>query len=157
MKTLVLPTLAAALVGGVAACGSSSYTKQDFIAQANAICSSTLRQTRALTPPSASGSGSLAALGRYLTQAQPIVQAEADKLVALKRPPGTKRDAGLLSSYLAAVRQRAVSYRQLTIAAEAGDAQGVADAEASLRASNAASLAASYGLKTCGAPEATVA
>jgi hypothetical protein len=40
--------------------------------------------------------------------------------------------------------------------AKGRDPQGVANAEAALRANPVGSLAASYGLKTCGAPGATV-
>jgi hypothetical protein len=151
--TLALLTLAALL----AACGS--YTKHDFTAAADAICASTVRETRTIAPPSFAGSESqrLSALSVYVAQVLPIVRSEVTKLRALRRPNANTRDHAALLSYLDAVAQSVEDYRALGAAARRGDPQGVTSAEAALGAGRVASLAASYGLRSCGAPGATVA
>ena len=140
----------------VAGCGGSSYTKSDFVARANAICTSTLRQTRALSPPASTSQpgGTLAA---YLGQLVPLVQSEADQLRALKRPPDDNHDSATLNSYYTALGQIVENYRQLEAAARRGDTQTVTDIEATLRASPVAGLAASYGLGSCSTPGSTTA
>jgi hypothetical protein len=143
-----------ALAGVLAGCGSSGYTKSDFIARADGICTSTLRQTRALVPP-ASTLRPGGALAVYLGQLVPLVQSEADQLRALKRPPQSARDGATLTAYYGALAQNAESYRQLEAAAKRGDTQTVTDVEAALRASPIAALAASYGLRSCGTPGST--
>lgn len=141
----------ALLVGG---CGGSSYTKGDFVARADAICTGTLRQARALAPP-ASTSQPGGALAAYLGQLVPLIRSEADQLRALKRPPGSAHDTATLTSYYSALAQIVANYRQLEAAAKRGDTQTVTDVEATLRGSPIAALAASYGLRTCGTPGAT--
>ncbi len=149
------PVLALALAALVTGCGGGGYTKSDFIDQANAICTNTLRQTRAIAPPtSTSQPGAMAA---YLGRLVPLVQSEADQLRALKRPPGTARERLMLSQYLAALGQVATAYRALESAARSGDSDTVAGVEATLRASPVAALATAYGIRSCGTPGATVA
>jgi hypothetical protein len=143
----------AAVLGG---CGSS-YTKPDFVARADAICTNAVRQTRSIAPPSFSRSSArqLSALAGYLAAVLPIVQSEATQLRALRRPTRDGLAGATLARYLAAVAQAASDYRALTTAAQRGDAQGVANAEAALRASPVVSLAARYGLRSCAVPGAT--
>jgi hypothetical protein len=149
--TLVALTLAAIL----AACGGS-YTKRDFVARADAICTSTLRETRSITPPSLSGGAdAVGALAQDLDKLVPVVRSQAAQLRALKRPPGNASDRAALERYLGAVSEVATQYEQLGAAAERGDAQAVASAEAALRASPIASLAAAYGLSSCGSAAGT--
>jgi hypothetical protein len=143
-----------ALAVVIAGCGGSTYTKSDFVARADAICTSTLRQTRALTPP-ASTSEPGGALAAYLGQLVPLVQSEADQLRALRRPPENARDGAALTAYYRALTQTVESYRQLEAAAKRGDTQTVTDVEAALRASPVTALAASYGLRSCGTPGST--
>lgn len=145
----------AALV--IAGCGS--YTKKDFVAQANAICSHTLQQLRALPAPVQAGGvrGQLLALGRYLTRAAPLVAAEAAKLTKLRRPSATPAQRGLLTAYLAAERQTAVEYAALARAAATGSPAAVSAAGVTLRSSPAGGLAAQYGLPVCASPGATIA
>ena len=123
-----------ALTVVVSACGGGGYTKTDFVARADAICTSTLRQTRALTPP-ASTSQPGGALAAYLGQLVPLVQSEAHQLRALKRP---RQGSGLrhADAYFAALAQIVANYRQLEAAAGAatrrryrrrGDASGQPD------------------------------
>ena len=140
----------------VAGCGGSSYTKSDFVARANAICTSTLRQTRALAPPASTSQQGIA-FAAYLGQLVPLVQSEADQLRALKRPHDSARDSATLTSYYAALGQLVANYRQLEAAARRGDTQTVTDVEATLRASPIAALAASYGLQSCATPGSTSA
>ncbi len=151
-----LLALAAMLTALLAGCGGSSYTKSDFIARADGICTSTLRQTRALVPP-ASTSRPGGAQAAYLAEVVPLVQSEADQLRALKRPSGNPHDRATLSAYFTALGAVVAAYRQLVAAARRGDAQTVADLEATLRASPVAELAASYGLRSCGAAGSTSA
>ncbi len=153
-------TLAAglALIAVVAGCGSA-YTKRDFIARADAICAGTLRELRSIPPPSfgqstASQGPSLAA---YLAGAVPVLASESRQLEALRRPPPNAGDSAALTRWLGALAQVVQDYRALSAAAHRGDAQGVASAEAALRASPVATLAASYGLGSCATPGATIA
>ena len=155
---LVAATLAVlALSALLAGCGSASYTKRDFVARANAICASTLQDTRAIAPPSFSHSPrqQLSALAGYLANVLPHVQSEADQLRALRRPPQDAHDRAALARYLAALAGAVVDFRELAAAAKRGDEQGVASAETALRSSPVASLAASYGLASCAAPGPT--
>ena len=143
----------AALIGG---CGS--YTKADFSASANAICASTVRKVRSIRP-SSFGPGAAAqmrALGGYLGRVLPIVRAEAYALRALKRPAQDARNRAELTRYLRAVGGTVADYAALAAAARRGDAHAVATAEAGLRTSQVGALAASYGLRSCAAPGATV-
>jgi hypothetical protein len=150
---------AAALAALAAGCGAT-YTKQDFIARADAICASALRQTRAITPPPELdvARGQMSELSDYLGAVVPIARSEATSLLALRRPSkDDAHDRATLSSYLSAVSQQVSDYDQLASAAMRGDPAGVASAEAQLRASPAASLAASYGLHECDTPGSTAA
>lgn len=137
-----------ATVALIAGCGSS-YSKSDFIARADAICASALRQTRSIAPTSA--------LGEYVAAVLPVVESEATQLRALKSPPQDARDKAALAKYFGALDQEVENYRKLGAAAKRGDGQGVTNAEAALRASSAASLATGYGLRACGTPGATSA
>jgi hypothetical protein len=150
--TILVP----AAIGLVTACGSS-YTRHDFIARADAICASALRATRAVPPPSFSGTAAqrMSQLGEYLGRVLPVVQAETRQIRALKTPPGTANERAALTSYVRAMGQLEAAYGRLAAAAKRGDADGVASAEAALRANPVASLAASYGLKSCGRPGTT--
>jgi hypothetical protein len=144
-----------AVVLAVGSCGGSGYSKSDFVARADAICTKTLNQTRAVPPPSSAQSGD--ALAAYLAQVVPLVQSEADQLRALKRPPGSARDRATLNAYFAALGKVVDLYRHLETAAKQGDAQTVALLESTLRANSAAGYATSYGLSSCGSPGATTA
>lgn len=142
----------------VSACGGGNthYTKADFVARANAICTKTLSQTRAITPPASTRPGD--ALAAYLGQLVPLLQTEANQIRALKRPSGgTAQDRRVLTHYLAALGQVVGAYRRLETAARRGDAQTIANVEATLRDNPAADLATSYGLHSCGTPGATTA
>jgi hypothetical protein len=145
-----------ALAALVAGCGSGAYTKSDFVARANAICTSTLRKTRALPPP-ASTSQPGGAPAAYLGQLVPLVQSEANQLRALKRPSDNARDSATLTAYYTALEQVVENYQQLEAAARRGDTQTMTEVEATLRGSPVATLAASYGLRSCGTPGSTSA
>jgi len=152
--TCALLTLTALLAG----C-ASSYTKRDFVARADAICASAVRETRSIAPPSFTHAAAqqLSALADYLAQVVPIVQSETTQLRALRRPTEDAPARATLARYLGALGQAAGEYGELAEAAKRGDAQGVASAEAALRASPAAALATSAGLHSCGIPGATLA
>lgn len=141
-----LLALASLAAGG---CGSSGETKQDFAARANAICGGALRQTRSIPPPQ---SGDLAS---YLDQLLPIVRSEASQLAALRPPKESGAELGSLKRFDLAVKQVASEYAQLDAAARRGDDDGVASAEAALRASPIRSLAASSGLSSCASAGST--
>lgn len=145
----------AALVGG---CGGT-ITKRDFVARADAICATAVRDTRSIAPPGVAPGQQqqLRALGKYLAQLVPIVQSQATQIQALRRPAEDAHDRALLARFLAALAQIVSDYRKLAAAANRGDAPGVSSAEAALRANPVASLAAGYGLSTCGTSGATVA
>ena len=150
----------ALVVASVAAgCGGSGYTKSDFIARADAICAGALRQTRSISPPGAAqaGSGQDGALSAYLSSVVPVLESEAAQLRALRRPPGDAREQATLERYFAALTQTVRYYQALASAAKRGDDQAVAGAETVLGASPVYSLAATYGLRSCGTPGATTA
>lgn len=141
----------------VVGCGGSSYTKRDFIARADAICSGALQQTRSISPAGAAqaGSGQDGALATYVRSIVPVLASEASQLRALPRPPGSAGEQATLKRWYAALGQTVTEYRQLAAAAKRGDDQAVADAEAALGASQVYSLATSYGLRSCGTPGTT--
>ncbi len=148
------PTLVLALLA--AACGS--YTKADFTARADAICASSLRQLRSLAPPSF-GSGEVQqrlSLDAYLERALPIVSSEASALRALRRPPGDPHQRAELDRYMQALARNVADYRQLARAAAAGDVSALVRAEHALERDDVDSLAAAYGILSCGAPGATI-
>lgn len=155
----VLLFVLSALALAVAGCGGSGYSKSDFIARADAICAGALRQTRSIPPPGAAQAGSSqdAALAAYLSSVVPVLESEASQLQGLRRPPGNANEKAALERYLTALRESVKNYRVLASAAKRGDDQAVADAEAALGSSPVYSLAASYGLHSCGTPGATTA
>ena len=156
LLTVACTTAAALAVAAlVVACGGS-YTKQDFIARANGICTSALRQTRAIAPAAGAPTSSRA-LATYLSQALPVVQSEAGQLRALRPPPGTAAEKAALARYFSALTAQVEAIRQLKNAAARDDAQGVAAAKVALGANSATSLAAKYGLRACGVPGGTAA
>ena len=148
-----------ALAAVVTGCGGSGYTKSDFIARADAICAGAVRQTRSIAPPGAAqaGSGQDGALAAYLSNVVPVLENETSQLRALRRPPGNAGELATLNRWYSALAQTVMHYKELAAAARLGDDQSVADAEAALGASQVYSLAASYGLRSCGTPGATVA
>lgn len=146
------------LVVGVLVAGCGAYTKQDFIARADAICVSSVRSTRLIAPPSFTKARGqqLAALSGYVAKVLPLVQTEATQLRDLPRPKGgTPADRTLLTNFLSAFTGVAADYRALETAAAKSDAPGVASAEAALSASPVTSLAGRYGLRSCGTAGAT--
>jgi hypothetical protein len=149
----------AVLVAASVVAGCGSYTKHDFIARADAICASTLRQTRLIAPPAftrAKGD-QLRALASYAGDVLPLAQSEVTALRGLRRPTQSMADKASLAAYLTAFDSVVGDYRDLETAASKVDAPGVAGAEAALRASPVAALAARYGLRTCGTAGATTA
>jgi hypothetical protein len=144
LEAIVVVLLLVALVAG---CGTK-YTKSDFVARADGICTNAVRDIRSLPAPS----GDIRALSRYFGKLLPIVQSEASQIRALKRPSG---DQAPLDRYLSVQAEVVTEYRRLAAAAKRGDAQGVVDAEAKLQASPVATLAAQYGLHDCGTPGGT--
>lgn len=148
----------AAIVAGLAAllAGCGAYTKQDFIARADAICASTVRKTRSISPSAVGSSKGQqgASLAGYLALVAPIVKSEATQIGALQRPA---QDRATLLEYLAALRQVANEYGALAAAVQRRDTQAVANTEAALRTSPLTSLASRYGLRECETPGATVA
>jgi hypothetical protein len=144
--------IVAATIGG---CGSSGESKSDFVARANAICETAVRDVRDVTLPSASGDGtSLSALSRYLHSVTPVVEGEVKQLRALPRPAA---DRALLDRYLNALASSAAEYRVLGDAARHRDRAALAGAVGVLRASPAAQLAARYGLAECAGSAGTAA
>jgi hypothetical protein len=139
------------IVFGLAACGRHTATKQDVIAQGNAICAAALRELRA-TPSPATSATSLAALATYLDAVLPIVQREVSNLRALPRPAV---DRQLLNRYIAAVSSSGSAYRSLAQDARRGDQAGVNQALATLQANPAGALAGRYGISQCASAGST--
>jgi hypothetical protein len=147
-RGVIVAVVLAALLEG---CGS--YTKRDFVASANAICASAVRQTRLVAPPS---SQQLAALAPYLAKLTPILESEARQIRTLQHPSATKPEQAALERYLTALTQFVNDFKALAAAAQTGSRQALASAGAALRVSSLDSAAASYGLRSCGTPGATV-
>jgi hypothetical protein len=150
---LALLALAALLLG---ACGST-YTKGDYVHQADAICAATLRELRALAPPSFTGTNAQhrLALTAYTERALRIVENERRQLRSLPRPSQPNRQAARLQDYLRALDRAVGDYRSLSSAERAGDTEAAAGATSALAASPIASLAAAYGLRSCASAGAT--
>lgn len=146
------PILAVALTLGLTACGGSSYSHQDWVASADAICADSLHRTRAIPPPTGS---QLPALAAYLGQVVPIIRAEAAHLHHLRRPSESKAAARARTAFLNAEAKLAADEGALRAAAGRGDDQAVATIEAELRAAPVATLAAAAGVPSCGAAGAT--
>jgi len=125
------------------------------IARGDAICETAFRDAHTIAPPAASTAGgpSLSALADYLRRVTPIVDTEVAGLRTLPHPA---QDRALLDRYIGAMMASEAQYRALAAAAARGDQAGVASALATLRASPASSLAASYGFGSC-AESATTA
>jgi hypothetical protein len=144
---------AALLISG---CGST-VTKHDVIKRANAICANTLRDVRALVPPTPSGNrGGRFSVGvpdtRYLNALAGLIQTEAGQLSKLPRPA---RDRALLSQYIAAVDRVAAGYRRLATASKQGSNGRVAAILSALRANPAPALATRYGMTVCAGSSGT--
>jgi hypothetical protein len=151
----ILAAIAAlAVIASLSGCGSTTVTKQDFVARANAICNNALRQTRSIAP-AAAGTPKDQALSTYLSRLLPIVEAESKQLHALKQPSQTDSEKALLTGYFAALDGAVSGFRQLQSAAAQRDTQAIANAEATLRASPVAARASSYGLRACASPTGT--
>ncbi len=144
MRRLTRATIAAACLA-VAACGGHAATKQDVIAQGNAICAGALRDIRALPAPASAGS-STAALAKYLEQVVPIIHTETAGLRKLPRPA---RDGALLNRFLAAMGTTEAQYRTLLAAAQSGSSAAVSGALSALASGPSATLASQYGLTQC--------
>lgn len=136
-------------------CGSS-YTKADFVSRANGICLSAVRDLRLLSPGATGGVSGDQALAAYLGRALPIVRREAEQLRGLPRPPVEKKGRAELDAYFAALRQAVDGYGVLARSAQRGDSASVDADLAALQANPLAQLAARYGLRYCGTPEATI-
>jgi hypothetical protein len=150
--------IVALVAGGVLVVGCGAYTKRDFIARADAICTTTVRATRLIAPPSFGHAGpeQLRALAGYTAKVLPLVQDEAKQLAGLPRPQGgAAADRTTLTTFLGAFDALAGDYRSLETAASRADAAGVARAEAALAVSPVGSLAGRYGLRSCGTAGAT--
>ena len=146
-----------ALAVVVAGCGGS-YTKRDFAARANAICASTVRATRSVAAPNFTGNGShrLPATAAYLNKVLPLVQSEARKIRRLPVPSESAAQRVKLHKYLNALTRAVSEYRAMALAASHRATSDFASAETALGANPVTALATSYGLKSCGAPGATV-
>jgi hypothetical protein len=139
------------MVGAVvlAGCGGKAATKQDVIAQANAICTRALRDVRSVPPPA---SAALPDLSAYLRRVVPIVDREVSGMRALPRPD---EDRAVLDRYAAAVARSGQDYRALADAAGRGDEAAVAGSLNALAASPAQALARRYGIAQCATIPAT--
>ena len=143
-----------ALVCALAGCGA--YTKRDFVAQANAICASAVRQARAVIPRQTSGSTvGTAAVDRYLLRADAILESEARGLRSLRRPAQTEGQRGELRAYLDALTLVVADYGQLAAAARRRDGKAINRLESALQATGLDALAARYGLNACALPSGT--
>jgi hypothetical protein len=149
--TAAVVTLAFALP--LAGCGSK-YTKQDFVARADGICTKALRDARSIAPPSAAG-GKDAALAGYLSRLVPILESEQSQLRKLKRPGQTAAQSAGLDDYFKALAAQVTAIQRLLTAAGSGDSPGIAAAEGALRSDPIAAAAARYGLRACGTPGGT--
>jgi hypothetical protein len=157
MRRLRAPAVLLVAVLALAGCGS--YTQQDYVKAADAICAATVRAERTIPPPSF-GRGpdaQLRALARFLTRALPLIERESRSLHGLRRPTGMPAGGATLRRYLAAVSRTTADFEELASDARKQDASGVAAVEARLRAIPIATLAGSYGMSDCASPGATVA
>src|SRR5262249_26032464 len=142
---LVIVLAAAALAG----CGGKTATKKDVIAQANGICTRTLRDVRSVPPPAGADMASLSA---YLKRVVPIVDSEVTRMKALPRPD---EDRALLAQSGGGAAKSGQDSRALAAAAGQGDQAAVAAKLNVLAASPAPGLARRYGMAQCATSPAT--
>ena len=149
-RAATVPVVAIALAGLLAGCGGA-LTKRDFSARADAICATTLRQIRAVPPPSFSGGSAqrLSSMAGYLSRVEPLVKSEAAQIRHLPRPGGSDRQRQALARYLSALTLAADEYGAMAVASRRHAANAVAEAETALAANPLTSLAAGYGLGSC--------
>jgi hypothetical protein len=153
-----IPAAAAAFTAVAVIAGCGAQTKTDFVAQADAICASAVRELRSVVPPSSAGTPSQQrkAFADYLSHAALIVQAETAQLRAIRRPQQDGLQRAALAHYLAAMTRTVSGYQALASAAQSGNQRAIAAAESVLAADPVASLAAAYGLRSCATPGATI-
>ncbi|MGH2896689.1 MAG: hypothetical protein ACRDPM_25945 [Solirubrobacteraceae bacterium] len=144
-RRLAPAAIATACLAVTACGGGHAATKQDVIAQGNAICAGALRDIRALPAPVSAGA-STAGLAKYLAHVVPIIQTE---VVGLRKLPRPARDRALLNRFLVAMGTTEAQYRALLSAARSGNSAAVSEALSALADGPSAKLASQYGLTQC--------
>jgi hypothetical protein len=142
-RTTALLAVTAAVVAG---CGS--YTKKDYVSQADGICIAALHRFRTL--PARGGVAS------YLRSALPILSGEIRQLRSLRRPAQSARSRAAQERWLAALSRSGDLFATLARVAAAGDLRGVSSTERMLAGEPVAALAAAYGVGACGTPGPTI-
>jgi hypothetical protein len=139
----------------VAACGGAgAVTHRDDVVRADAICAAALRRVGAVPAPAGSGPSALAP---YLDRVLPILRAQDVALHRLHRPAQGHALGARRVVWLQAEGAAVAAYASLDHAAHRGDAGALASAEAALRDSPVAALAARYGLSDCAHARSTAA
>jgi hypothetical protein len=137
--------VALALIGGVVFfLLTRGPSKEDFIADADAICAAKSDEADAIEQPT-----DLAGSGPYFEQITEIQREQVDEIQALEVPD---EDAGVLREFIDTQEELAGNFVSLAESANAGDqdAFDVALADATTAQSRASDLAQDYGFKTCG-------
>ena len=136
--------------------GCGAYTRHQFVARADAICTAATRQARSLTPPVlGTGASATQSVAGYFDKVASIVGTEARSLRRLPRPVQTSRRRSELNAYLAAIQAAAAGFDAAALAAASGNPGRLRGVESALAASPVQARAAAYGLGACAAPEAT--
>ena len=124
------------LAGGV--------SKEDFIEQADDVCSSKLEEASTITQPT-----DLESTGELFEEVTPILESQTREIRALEAP---EEDADVLQDWLNTQDELVDVFEAAADAAGSGDQKGFDEAFADANAIQARSstLAAEYGFEVCG-------
>lgn len=146
MVAAVAVVLVVALIlGGLALLFSGGgVSKEDFITEADAICSDIREQTASLDSPT-----DLPSTGEYFTALTPLLEEETSGIKALE-PPDDDRET--LDAWIATQEELAGTFEAAADAANSGDQEGfdAAFTEANAVQAESGRLAVEYGFRVCG-------
>lgn len=144
---MLVALLVAGLVGGgYALFFSGGVSKEDFIEQAEDICSETREQERAIDPGDPTAPGALA---RFYEANLELLERQTTRIKELELP---EEDRQLLDEWLSTQEQLAQAFEDLVEAAANGDQAGVdaAFTETAGLQAQSTELATRYGFTSCG-------
>ncbi|MDP9069167.1 MAG: hypothetical protein M3N53_12595 [Actinomycetota bacterium] len=133
-----------ALLAVLTACSDDGLSKEEFIAQADAICEAADEKTRELEPPKSPD-----ALTEFVVEAQEITAQLLSDLRELQPP---EEDRAVIDTMLSKIEEAMSYLPQIRDAAQKRDLQEVSrlGEELQAAASEANETAREYGLERCG-------
>lgn len=119
-------------------------SKEEFIEQADDICSAALEESAGIPQPT-----DLESTGNLFAEVTPILQEQTREIKALERP---EEDREVLEEWLNTQEELVGVFRRAADAATAGDQKGFDEAftEANAIQAQSTTLAGEYGFEVCG-------